>query len=150
MWDKFKHISGQFSNLLSSENTRKPLMFCCFQGFPVGIYLLKLNSRNTRTRCEICSKSTIKKPERHQWLGRYVKIHRIVGVRRTFIKTCPKNRNTKEPLSKKLIPKNLIHPIRWVWHIFKEKTLFLMMSANIQNSFSMHGIFLVQASELYN
>ena len=23
--------------------------------FPVGIYLLKVNNRNTRTRCEICS-----------------------------------------------------------------------------------------------
>ena len=31
---------------------------------PVGIYLLKVNNRNTRTRCEICSKLTIKTPER--------------------------------------------------------------------------------------
>ena len=31
---------------------------------PAGIYLLKVNNRNTRTRCEICSKLTIKKPER--------------------------------------------------------------------------------------
>ena len=28
----------------------------------VGIYLLKVNNRNTRTRCEICSKLTIKTP----------------------------------------------------------------------------------------
>ena len=28
--------------------------------YPVGIYLLKVNNRNTRTRCEICSKLTIK------------------------------------------------------------------------------------------
>ena len=28
-----------------------------------GIYLLKVNNRNTRTRCEICSKLTIKTPE---------------------------------------------------------------------------------------
>ena len=27
---------------------------------PAGIYLLKANKRNTRTRCEICSKLTIK------------------------------------------------------------------------------------------
>ena len=27
----------------------------------------KLNNINTRTRCEICSKLTIKIPERHQW-----------------------------------------------------------------------------------
>ena len=31
---------------------------------PAGIYLLKVNNRNTRTRCEICSKLTIKIPER--------------------------------------------------------------------------------------
>ena len=33
---------------------------------PVGIYLLKVNNRNTRTRCEICSKLTIKIPEQRQ------------------------------------------------------------------------------------
>ena len=31
------------------------------------IYLLKFNNRNTRTRCEICSKLTIKTTERHHW-----------------------------------------------------------------------------------
>ena len=31
---------------------------------PVDIYLLKVNNRNTRTRCEICSKLTIRIPER--------------------------------------------------------------------------------------
>ena len=29
---------------------------------PVGIYLLKVTNKNTRTRCEICSKLTIKTP----------------------------------------------------------------------------------------
>ena len=29
---------------------------------PAGIYLLKVNNRNTRTRCEICSKLTLKIP----------------------------------------------------------------------------------------
>ena len=33
---------------------------------PAGIYLLKVNNRNTRTRCEICSKLTIKTPERRR------------------------------------------------------------------------------------
>ena len=28
--------------------------------FPANIYLLKVNNRNTRKRCEICSKLTIK------------------------------------------------------------------------------------------
>ena len=34
---------------------------------PAGIYLLKVNNRNTRTRCEICSKLTINTPERRYW-----------------------------------------------------------------------------------
>ena len=38
-----------------------------FSDFPAGIYLLKVENRNTRTRCEICSKLTIKTPERRHW-----------------------------------------------------------------------------------
>ena len=34
---------------------------------PAGIYLLKVNNKNIRTMCEICSKLTIKIPERHHW-----------------------------------------------------------------------------------
>ena len=33
---------------------------------PTGSYLLKVHNRNTRTRCEICLKLTIKTPERRQ------------------------------------------------------------------------------------
>ena len=35
--------------------------------FPANIYLFNVNNRNTRKRCEICSKLTIKTPERRQW-----------------------------------------------------------------------------------
>ena len=35
--------------------------------FPAGNYIFKVNNRNTRTRCEICSKLTIKIPERRYW-----------------------------------------------------------------------------------
>ena len=38
-----------------------------FAIYPTGIYLLKVNKRNTRARGEICSKLTIKKPTRRQW-----------------------------------------------------------------------------------
>ena len=34
---------------------------------PAGIYLLKVKNRSTKTRREICSKLTIKTPERRQW-----------------------------------------------------------------------------------
>ena len=32
-----------------------------------GIYLFKVNNENTITMCEVCSKLTIKTPERRQW-----------------------------------------------------------------------------------
>ena len=36
----------------------------CRRPCPAGNYMFKVNNRNTRTRCEICSKLTIKTPER--------------------------------------------------------------------------------------
>ena len=36
-------------------------------GKQAGIYVLKVNHRNTRTRCEISSKLAIKTPERRHW-----------------------------------------------------------------------------------
>ena len=42
--------------------------FCCIISVTsFGIYLLKVNNRDTRTRCEICFKLTIKTPEPSQW-----------------------------------------------------------------------------------
>ena len=39
-----------------------------FSKYPGGIYLFKVNNRNTRTtRCEIYSKLTVKTPERRRW-----------------------------------------------------------------------------------
>ena len=35
--------------------------------YPVDIYMFKANNRNTKTRCEICSKLTIKIPKRRHW-----------------------------------------------------------------------------------
>ena len=34
---------------------------------PVGINMVRVNNKNTNTMCEICSKLTLKKPERRQW-----------------------------------------------------------------------------------
>ena len=44
-----------------TETSEKFLYLLC------GIYLPKVKNRSTRTRCEICSKLTIKTPERRQW-----------------------------------------------------------------------------------
>ena len=35
--------------------------------FPANMNLLKVNKRNTRKMCELCSKLTIKTPEQLQW-----------------------------------------------------------------------------------
>ena len=35
--------------------------------YSVVNYMFKVNNRSSRTRCEICSKLTIKTPERRQW-----------------------------------------------------------------------------------
>ena len=37
------------------------------RSYPAGNYMFKANNRNTRTRCEVCSKFTIKTPEKHNW-----------------------------------------------------------------------------------
>ena len=34
------------------------------EDIPAGNFMFKVNNRNTRTRCEICSKLTLKIPER--------------------------------------------------------------------------------------
>ena len=54
----------------------KPIIYKLFIDFtnhkkktnnPANIYLFKVNNRNTIKKCEICSKLTIKTPERRHW-----------------------------------------------------------------------------------
>ena len=52
-----------FGNLTFLSKRSNSLLF---QLNPAGSYLPKVNRRNTRRRCEICSKLTIKTPERRQ------------------------------------------------------------------------------------
>ena len=52
----FKEINRLISKRLSNIYLGK--------SYPAGNYMFKVNNRNTRTRCEICSKLTIKTPER--------------------------------------------------------------------------------------
>ena len=40
--------------------------FVSYGTYPANIYLFKVNSRIARKRCEICSKVTIKTPERRR------------------------------------------------------------------------------------
>ena len=54
-------------NLLEKEILAQVFSLNVTKFYPAGIYLFKVNNRNTRTRCEICSKLTIKIPERRYW-----------------------------------------------------------------------------------
>ena len=49
------------------ENISLLYLYFKIYALPAGIYLFKVNNRNTRTRCEIYSKLTINTPERRQW-----------------------------------------------------------------------------------
>ena len=55
--DSFPYDRDLLKEFRSIENDR------LYQTFPANIYVLKVNNRNTRKRCEICSKLTIKTPE---------------------------------------------------------------------------------------
>ena len=61
--DKHKFIE----NLNLNQKTEK-MVSIEDHSIPANIYLFKVNNRNTRKRCEIFSKFTIKIPERrHIW-----------------------------------------------------------------------------------
>ena len=51
---------------------------------PVYIYLFKVISKNTRKRCEICSRLTIKTSERHRW-RRFVFIINFAHISHLFL-----------------------------------------------------------------
>ena len=55
-----------------------------FSHNPAGIYLLKVNNKNTRTRCELCSKLTIKTPELRHWRRSGVFIVNLEHIRTLF------------------------------------------------------------------
>ena len=65
--------NGLIRIVLSKKANKEKLPKCTYsgssilEGFPASIYLLKVNKRNIRTRCDICSKLTIKTSEQFQW-----------------------------------------------------------------------------------
>ena len=66
----YENVSGitcfyPSNSLLPRNSCFFSRQFFCFFGQIVSIYMFKVNNRNTRTRCEICSKLTIKTPERN-------------------------------------------------------------------------------------
>ena len=61
--DYFWHLKNRNSSH-KQEKKHHPIVFIYFSA---GKYLFKVNNRNTRARCEICSKFTIKIPQRRHW-----------------------------------------------------------------------------------
>ena len=73
---KFKLTGYQFcvTSLSESWGLRwwKPLIMVLAGGSdPAAFYLPKVNNRNTRRRCELCSKLTIKTPEQRPYITPY-------------------------------------------------------------------------------
>ena len=64
---------------------------------PADIYLLKVNNRNIRIRCEICSKLTIKTPERCQWRRSAVFIVNFENILHHFLVFLLLNLNMQLP-----------------------------------------------------
>ena len=50
---------------------------------PAGMYMSKVNKRNTRTRCEICSKLIIKTKERRHWHIGVVLVSLLLTLKRS-------------------------------------------------------------------
>ena len=62
-----------------------------FSSLAIGNYMSKVNNKNTRTRCDICSKLTIKTPERCQWqvnAGWTTTSHPLHAIRSTLTFIC--------------------------------------------------------------
>ena len=51
----------------TNKMTHKILLMSKIRPYPADIYLVKVNNKNIRARCEICSKLSIKTPEWGQW-----------------------------------------------------------------------------------
>ena len=54
----------EIQKFLEEMESKIPVRWACL---PSCNYMFKDNNRSTRTRCEICSKLTIKTPERRHW-----------------------------------------------------------------------------------
>ena len=66
----FKNSYFPEYNLLAATELKicmKSMIKAATRNIPAGNYMFKVNNRNTRARCEICSRLTIKAPERRQW-----------------------------------------------------------------------------------
>ena len=61
LWDVIN--KPQWKKIYEEVDGNQLILQVTYTNNPIGNYMFKVNNRNTRTRCEICSKLTIKKPE---------------------------------------------------------------------------------------
>ena len=68
-FEEAENIQNQFLNSRKTGEWYQLMLhvLSTVKQFPVNIYLFKVSNRNFRIRREICSKFTIKTPERHHW-----------------------------------------------------------------------------------
>ena len=77
------HLRVLFSCL---SQLKKYIIKCIIaNNFPANIYLFKVNNRNSRKRCDICSTLIIKAPERRHWLCSGVFIVSFEHISRLFL-----------------------------------------------------------------
>ena len=95
-----------------------------YSPFPAGIYLLKVNNRNTRTKCEICSKLTIKTPEQRQsfTLCSSVSIVNLEHVIAGWIMNSYTSQNRIQCLKRGTMRENET----FIYHLFIEECLFVL------------------------
>ena len=60
----FPQLKKNHESHKEKKKIKNDLHFKSSDSFPPNIYLFKVSNKNTRKRCEICSKLTIKTPER--------------------------------------------------------------------------------------
>ena len=68
-----------------AEDKKHDLESSKFSSFPANVYLFHVKNRNTRKRCEICSKFTIKTPELCHWLRSGVFIVNFEHISHLFL-----------------------------------------------------------------
>ena len=64
---KFRAEDMSVSDFFTDDELFDILVISSIKIFSVAIYLFKVNNGNTRARCEISSKLTIKTPEQRHW-----------------------------------------------------------------------------------
>ena len=121
--------------------------------FSADIYLLKVNNRNSTTRCEICLKLTIKTPERSQF-SKYKNGTSIFHDVNKFLNYAPKTMHfqnfltawinfwiTVHPADERKFSQYFygtrliksFHPVYWNTDKIKIKVRFFIYSTNFSN-----------------